>query len=556
MSILDDFRGKSFMEQIAALSELERSGDTGAIPELLDLFKAPVGDAAVDAMCRNTLRSLLARDEAALLRSLALEHRPTALFAAGVAGESGSAGAVPLLVERARQWSQDPEALQDILLALGRIGDHAAVPLFREHLHNPDHFLAAMSIEFLGALGDTASQPEFEAFIEANELPERFQECELATWRAIDALAALGTDSALEYLTTKLHHLNPTARRMIHSALVRSGDAAVPHVCKTLRTAQDTDQRIMAANVLGFIGGKAAGDCLVQALDDHVLPEPNERFAALEALGGCKSIKSLVFLKDALHSEEDPLLLAAVLHGLETQATHPGLEAMAEELVASMQQEGPRARQATLILETMPAARTARFFASFCANAGPDLATPPIAATIDKALHGLESLAVSDAGLPVAFAGELRAKGLEQLAERVEGAMAEVRPGSGVRVMAVDDSAAMRSFYLEACAALGHEVVTAENGRQALDILEQGGRFDIFVVDMNMPVMDGIEFTTRIRAMEDSSSEEQTPTPILMASTEAARSQAQLARQAGVTTFLIKPFTKEVFQHKIRKILQ
>ncbi len=556
MSTLDDFRGKSFMEQIAALSELERSGDTGAIPELLGLFKAPVGDAAVDAMCRNTLRSLLARDEAALLRSLASEHKPTALFATGVAGENGSAAAVPLLVERARQWSHDPEALQDILLALGRIGDHAALPLFREHLHNPDHFLAAMSIEYLGTLQDTASQPEFEAFIEANELPERYQECELTTWRAIDALAALGTDGALEYLATRLHHLNPTARRMIHSALVQSGDAAVPHVCKALRAAQDTDQRIMAANVLGFIGGKAAGDCLVQALDDHVLSEPNERFSALEALGGCKSIKSLVFLKDALHAEEDPLLLAAVLHGLETQATLPGLEAMAEELVASMQQEGPQARQATLILETMPAARTVRLFATFCASAGPGVATPPIAASIDKALHSLESLAVGDASLLGAFADELRAKGLEQLAERVEGVMAEDRTTSGLRILVVDDSATMRRFYLQACAALGHEVVTAENGRKALDILEQGEQFDIYVVDLNMPVMDGIEFTTRIRAMEASGSEEQAPTPILMASTEAAKSQAQLARQAGVTAFLIKPFTKEAFQHKIRKILQ
>ncbi len=556
MSILDDFRSKSFMEQIAALSEVERSGDTGAVPDLIELHRTPVGDAAVDAMCRNTLRSLLARDESALLRTLALEHRQTVLFAAGVAGENGTVKAVPMLVERARQWADDDEALQDLLLALGRIGDPAAMPLFREHLHHPDHFLAAMSIEYLGALQDAVSQPELEAFIEVNELPDRYHECEVTTWRAIDALAAMGVDSALEYLASKLHHLNPTARRLIHNALVQSSTAAVPHVCKALRAATDTDQRIMAANVLGFIGGKAAGDCLIQALDDHMLPEPNEHFAALEALGGCKSIKSLVFLTDALHTEEEPLLLSAILHGLERQAGDPGIEAIADEIVTALQQGGPKAKQAELILETIPVARAARLFATLCGRAQGGEADPTLTHKLDQAMQALEDLAVGDLGLPHTFARELRAKGLEQQAARVEDALGEPRLQSGIRILVVDDSAAMRSFYLQACAALGHEVVAAENGRQALDILEQGEQFDLYVVDMNMPVMDGIEFTTKARALEDSSPEGKAPTPILMASTEAAKSQAQLAKQAGVGTFLIKPFTKEVFQHKIRKILQ
>ena len=109
----------------------------------------------------------------------------------------------------------------------------------------------------------------------------------------------------------------------------------------------------------------------------------------------------------------------------------------------------------------------------------------------------------------------------------------------------------MRNFYRSAGSGLGFEVVTAENGKDALTHLDFGTHFDVIIVDMNMPVMDGIEFTEKARSMEDYAR-----IPIVMATTESTKSQAVLARNAGVTTFLKKPFTADVLHHKIKHVLE
>jgi len=71
------------------------------------------------------------------------------------------------------------------------------------------------------------------------------------------------------------------------------------------------------------------------------------------------------------------------------------------------------------------------------------------------------------------------------------------------------------------------------------------------VVDMNMPEMDGIEFTTRVRGNPLYEG-----LPIVMATTESEKSQARLAKNAGVDAFLIKPFKAEVLSHRIKKVLE
>ncbi len=553
MSGLDGFRDKSFMEQIAALSELERSKDASAIPDLLALYREPVGDAAVDAMLRNTLRALLANNENALLQALDSADRHVAQYATGIAGDTRLKKAVPSLMRLADEWTDDPETLYEVLFALGRIGDDAAVQLFRKHVTAGDDFIAALCIEYLGLLKDMGSQEIFQGFIDSNEEPDRFEQCDVTTWRAIDAMAALGDDKALEYLASKLHHLNPTARRIIHHALVEIGARSVSHLCTALKRAQDADQRIMASNVLGFIGGKEAGDCLVQALDDNLLQDVNERFAAYEALGNCKSIKSLVFLKDAVFIEQDALLVSAIINGLETQAADTALKALAEEFLETADKGGEHIRQVELILETLLMARAVKVFVALLQKAREENYQGTMRGKLQSTLEALETQAAGDTAMLQAFANALREKGFEEEAARLEDAQGNRVSTTGIRILAVDDSTAMRNFYIQACSSMGHEVVTAENGREALDLLEQGEHFDLYVVDMNMPVMDGIEFTTKARALE---AQDGLRTPIVMASTEAAKSQAQLAKKAGVNNFIIKPFTKEVFQLKIRKILQ
>jgi len=535
MSTLAGFRELSFMDQIALLGEVERAAAPSSVEGLQQLFLEPVGDAAVDTMVRNALRSLLLAHPHALLQ--ALEHPDPRLagFCMGLAGDRGLAEAVPVLVQVAHQREAEPELLHEALLALGRIGDPAALELYRRHLHHEDDFISSLCIEHLGTLKDEQALPELQDMVTANEAPDRYEQCEVATWKAIEALADIGSDAALAFLASKLHHENPTARRIVHRCLIEAGQAATSHVADVLRTSDSGDQRIMAANVLGFSGVKQGADALINCLDDGLLTEPNERFAAYEALGRVSGMKSLVFLEDALWHEEDHLLLLAVTKSLDAHAQSGLGQGLVKKIAGKAQEDFEKVRH---ILEAMVGAGAWNLLA-------------PLAAAEQTGDTVLQMAAVQEPAQIKDFAATLETLGLADAAQQLRNLAGESdAQSSGPRLLAVDDSGAMRNFYNQAGAELGYQVTTAADGQQALDIIESGEEFDVLVVDMNMPVMDGIELTTRLRGMP-----EWQAVPIVMASTESARSQAQLAKKAGVSTFIVKPFTKEVFKNKIAKLL-
>lgn len=61
-----------------------------------------------------------------------------------------------------------------------------------------------------------------------------------------------------------------------------------------------------------------------------------------------------------------------------------------------------------------------------------------------------------------------------------------------MRILAVDDDETLLAFYVEFLGAAGHQVLTAHNGREALERLGEG--FDLILLDLSMPLMDGREF--------------------------------------------------------------
>ena len=536
MSSLDDFRNLDFMEQIALLGEIQVKADGAAIAQMVDLFVTPVGDRAVDTMLRKVLREILLRHPAELVNGLAAQSRELARFCAVLAGEARLAEATAPLMELARTWREDPEALHDCLIALGRIGDPATVPLFRECLDQEDDFITCACIANLGAFGDQACQPHLEAVVDANEAPESSAECLVTTWAAIDALFALGTDRALTYLTSKIHHANPTARRLILQGLVDKAEQVLPFLRALLERTKDTDEKVLLANALGFIGSRQSANDVIDALESGRLGTVNERFAGYEALGRIPGMKSIVFLQSALWKETDSLLLLAITRGLDALSVEVVAEGAAREIEARLA-ASPDAVRA--VLRAVVASGAGNLFAALAGLPG----CGPLV---------LETAAVeAEAKTRKALAERLEARGMAQEAEtlRQAGVMDE-DSWQRKRMLAVDDSEAMRSFYAQFGSFVGYAVQTAENGRLALDLVESGENFDLVVVDMNMPVMDGIELTTRLRAMPDLAS-----LPILMASTESSKSQARIAKTAGVNSFIVKPFTQEQLRKKILNLV-
>jgi len=102
------------------------------------------------------------------------------------------------------------------------------------------------------------------------------------------------------------------------------------------------------------------------------------------------------------------------------------------------------------------------------------------------------------------------------------------------KILIVDDSLTVRMYHKQILSKDGYECDEAENGMEALE-KAQLNEYDLFIVDINMPVLDGYSFVKRLRAGEG------TDAPVIMVSTESEEMDMDLAYEAGASMYLIKP---------------
>ncbi len=120
-----------------------------------------------------------------------------------------------------------------------------------------------------------------------------------------------------------------------------------------------------------------------------------------------------------------------------------------------------------------------------------------------------------------------------------------------MKIMVVDDMSTMRRIVRNVLKQLGFtNVEEAENGKEALEKLK-GDAFGFVVSDWNMPVMTGIDMLRAIRADEGLKQ-----IPVLMVTAEAQKENIIEAVQAGVSNYIVKPFTAEALQDKMAKIFK
>jgi two-component system chemotaxis response regulator CheY len=98
----------------------------------------------------------------------------------------------------------------------------------------------------------------------------------------------------------------------------------------------------------------------------------------------------------------------------------------------------------------------------------------------------------------------------------------------------------------------GFTVLEGGDGKQALDALNAapGGKVDVIITDLNMPVMDGITFIQEARRLA-----QLRYTPILMLTTESQDSMKQKGKAAGATGWIVKPFNPEQLLKVLAKVL-
>jgi two-component system chemotaxis response regulator CheY len=116
------------------------------------------------------------------------------------------------------------------------------------------------------------------------------------------------------------------------------------------------------------------------------------------------------------------------------------------------------------------------------------------------------------------------------------------------KALVVDDSRAMRSILAKILARLGFEVLQAADGREAIAVLyAQPEPFDLVLSDWNMPEMDGLQFLKALRANPKFSE-----VIVVMVTTETHIEQMMAALGAGANEYIMKPFTAEMIEDKLR----
>jgi two-component system chemotaxis response regulator CheY len=116
-------------------------------------------------------------------------------------------------------------------------------------------------------------------------------------------------------------------------------------------------------------------------------------------------------------------------------------------------------------------------------------------------------------------------------------------------VLVVDDSATMRQQTRTLLQTNGYSVVEAGNGAEGLEAAK-GAAIGLVIVDVNMPVMNGIEMIGKLRKMD-----KYDKTPIFVLTTESSGNIVSQGKAAGATAWIVKPFNPQILLAAVKKVL-
>jgi len=117
------------------------------------------------------------------------------------------------------------------------------------------------------------------------------------------------------------------------------------------------------------------------------------------------------------------------------------------------------------------------------------------------------------------------------------------------RILIVDDCDTTRKLLSYIVRERGYKIFSASNGLEVLEVMA-GNQVDMLVTDLNMPQMDGLELSRNLRSQDAYKD-----LPIIMVTTESGEADIKMGMNAGVTTYLTKPFSPQRLLYEIEKLL-
>ena len=120
-----------------------------------------------------------------------------------------------------------------------------------------------------------------------------------------------------------------------------------------------------------------------------------------------------------------------------------------------------------------------------------------------------------------------------------------------MKLLVVDDSSTMRRIIKNTLARLRfNDVLEAEHGVEAWQIMDKTPDINVLITDWNMPEMNGLELVRKVRAEKKYDG-----LPIIMVTTEGGKTEVITALKAGVNNYIVKPFTPQVLKEKLEDVL-
>ena len=120
-----------------------------------------------------------------------------------------------------------------------------------------------------------------------------------------------------------------------------------------------------------------------------------------------------------------------------------------------------------------------------------------------------------------------------------------------MKLLVVDDSSTMRRIIKNTLQRLGYEdILEAEHGLQAWEIMDSVEGIKVLITDWNMPEMKGLDLVKKVRA-----DGRFVDIPIIMVTTEGGKAEVITALKAGVNNYIVKPFTPQVLKEKLEVVL-
>jgi len=410
--------------------------------------------------------------------------------------------------------TDDIELLENGLIALGEIGEPAAVNAITEFLYADIRKLVLAAVRALGQVGSTTA---------LQRLAERMGgDSELDTM-ILDIFARVQNDLALQKLNETLQSHYAYLRNLAKKHLVAIGAKAVPMLISNLQQ-DDPDFLIHTLNILGEIGDGSAISPIRKLLDNHPR-NANIRFAAYEALGLLPMERGAYALAAGLTDPVGNVRAAAA------RAVNGAFSEVLAAGVKNMVRAG--GEEAAVIVRTLLDVQADKIVLSMMGEeVFQQVAVPYLASCVHYSIRDY-------------FLNLFRRHGQMELAKQIESGVEKKTAEQDVRPLAcaVDDSRMILKIYQKLLHELGYEPVLFEFPAAALDWLEKKKPAILFT-DLNMPEVTGIELIERVRrryAREE--------LPIIMVTTQDEVQDNEAALAAGVNDILAKPFTAETCRY-------